>query len=75
MSISPSPGDMTRLKPRRDDRAALDDDGRFGLWDAWRRIGGDQRGAGFLSALRVVIDGRLAARGSTVAADFGAVTI
>ena len=42
MSISPSPGDVTRPKPRGDDRAALDDDSRFRLWGARRRIGGDQ---------------------------------
>ena len=38
----PFAGRRDAAKPRGDDRAALDDDGRFRLWGTRRRIGGNQ---------------------------------
>ncbi len=47
----PFAGRYDAAQPRRDDGAALDDDGCFGLREAWRRIGGDQTRRRFLQRL------------------------
>ena len=67
-------GGNDTAKPCCDDRAALDDDSRFGLWGTRRRIGGNQLRRRLPQCLAGG-DDRLLGRQRSDTADFGGVTI